>query len=450
MKHAGLRLIGAVAFVGCQGKASDTGATTRTAVPSFGVGIARIDTHDVVIDEQVFDREWTDVDLELVEVREGETATFDATATWTGFAAMHVRGNSSIDYEKKQYTVETRDAAGEDVDSEFFGLPEEEDWVLHAPYSDKTLMRNHLMYQWSRAIGRYAPRTQFVELYMEDGGDTLGEEDYRGVYVLMEKIKRDSNRVDIASMEPTDNSAPEVEGGYLLRRDWVESDAIVTDLYEDELLFEYPSVDDVTDDQWDYIAGFLDRFEEALDKADGTHANFADMESFADHMLLMEMSRNVDAYVLSTYMHKDRDGLLTMGPIWDFNGALGNADYFESWETEGWHYENSEFPADNPNGFAWYERLLEDDDFQALLSERWTLHRADVWSDDALTKDIDETADYLAAAQERNFERWPVLGEVVWPNDTDAEERDTYEAEIEHLKTWLTDRTAWLDSQWLQ
>ncbi len=28
-----------------------------------------------------------------------------------------------------------------------------------------------------------------------------------------------------------------------------------------------------------------------------------------------------------------------MGPIWDYNGALGNADYFCCFLTEGWHYE---------------------------------------------------------------------------------------------------------------
>jgi hypothetical protein len=165
---------------------------------------------------------------------------------------------------------------------------------------------------------------------------------------------------------------------------------------------------------------------------------------------MAELSRDVDAYVLSTFMHKKRGGLLTMGPIWDYNGALGNADYFESWEPEGWHYENPEFPADNPNGFHWYERLLEDPDFQARLSERWTEHRLGPWSDDALLAEIDTTAALLSDAQQRKFERWPVLGEAIWPNDDGAEERHTYEAEIAYLKEWLLARTAWLDSQWME
>ena len=164
----------------------------------------------------------------------------------------------------------------------------------------------------------------------------------------------------------------------------------------------------------------------------------------------MELSRNVDAYVLSTYMHKPRDGRLTMGPIWDFNGSLGNADYFESWETEGWHYENSEFPGDNPNGFHWYTQLLQDDEFREILTSRWSEHRTGPWSDAALLADIDATVRLLSDAQEHNFTRWPIIGEYIWPNDEGAVDRETYAQEVEYLKTWLINRTAWLDSQWLE
>ena len=125
-----------------------------------------------------------------------------------------------------------------------------------------------------------------------------------------------------------------------------------------------------------------------------------------------------------------------------------SADYFESWETEGWHYENSEFPADNPNGFHWYSELLNDPEFQALLSDRWSEHRAGPWSDEALMADIDATALLLNESQEHNFGRWDVLGEYIWPNDEGAVDRETYAEEVEYLKNWLLERTAWLDAQW--
>ena len=114
----------------------------------------------------------------------------------------------------------------------------------------------------------------------------------------------------------------------------------------------------------------------------------------------------MDGYVLSTYMHKPRQGLLTMGPIWDFNGSLGNADYFESWEIEGWHYENSEFPADNPNGFHWYATLLEDADLRNDLHSDGISTVLGPWSDERLIADIDETVALLRRHKSGNFDRW--------------------------------------------
>ena len=423
-------------------KNTDTMDSKQTAM-----SIVRIDTKGVVIDERIEDRSWVDVNLELIHGSTDNPAELDGTVTWSGHGAMHIRGNSSVDYEKKQYALETLDEFGEDLDISPFGMPEEEDWVLHAPYSDKTLMRNHLMYTWSRAIGRYAARTHFVEVYMEDEGGEIGPEDYRGVYVFMEKIKRDGNRIDIDKMSDTDNTAPEVTGGYVLRRDWIEREPIITEIFEDELLLEYPKPEKVTDAQLDWITDYLNRFEDSLIDDDIDPASLADLDSFADYLLLIELSRNVDGYVLSTYMHKPRQGLLTMGPVWDFNGSLGNADYFESFEIEGWHYENSEFPADNPNGFHWYATLLEDPNFRQRVSQRWNEHRAGPWSNEQLIADIDETVELLQEAQVRNFYRWPVLGEYIWPNDFGAEERSSYEEEIEYLKEWLLDRTAWLDQE---
>ena len=412
------------------------------------VDVVTLRTDGVDVDERIEDRSWVNAEVTLFAGGPSDPQMVLATREeplWRGHGAIHIRGNSSSDYEKKQYALETRDAAGEDLDISPFGLPSEEDWVLHAPFSDKTLMRNYVMYRWARSIGRYAPRAHFVELYMRHESGNFSAEDYRGVYVLMEKIKRDKHRVSVEKF--TDDDVSEVSGGYVLKRDWVEREPITTDRYGDELLFVYPKTDDVSPAQERFINEYLNSFEDALAREDGSYGEYIDVESFADHMLMMELSRNVDAYVLSTYMHKRRDGLLTMGPIWDFNGSLGNADYFEAWEIEGWHYENSEFPADNPQGFKWYEQLLKDPQFQQILADRWALHRSGAWSDETLMGAIDEVATLLAEAQGRNFERWPILGESVWPNDREAEDRSSYEEEIEYLKAWLTARLSWLDLQ---
>jgi hypothetical protein len=336
---------------------------------------------------------------------------------YEGRAGIHVRGNTSRDFDKKSYALETWDANDEDLNVSLLGLPAEEDWVLQGPFSDKTLIRNHLIYTLSRDIGRYAARTRFVELEINS--------EYRGVYVLMEKIKRDDARMTLPS------------GAVLLKRDWVEGGDrfIQTTSCRDDLKVEWP---DAVDD----VVARLDAVEAELLVGD---FSFIDLNSFADHMLIVELGRNVDGYVLSTWITLSEDNVLGMGPVWDYNGALGNASYFEAWMPEGWHYENPEFPGDNPRGFCWYEILLRNASFLELRRERWQMHRAGAWSDAAIEARIDEAVAVLEPAVDRNFERWPILGEVVWPNDLGAQNRTTFIEEVTYLKSWIRERTAWMD-----
>ena len=359
-------------------------------------------------DEFSYQREWMPASMTVI--------TGDGIVH-QGRVGIHVRGNTSRDFDKKSYAFETWDENDEDLDVALLGLPAEEDWVLQGPFSDKTLIRNHLIYQLSRDIGRYAARTRFVEL--EINGD------YRGVYVLMEKIKRDDVRVALP------------EGAALLKRDWVEGGEkfIQTTACQDELKVEWS--DDI-----DEIVTRLDSIEAELLIGDFSSV---DLDSFIDHMLLVEIGRNVDGYVLSTWITLSENDVLGMGPVWDYNGALGNASYFEAWETNGWHYQNPEFPGDNPNGFCWYEALLESPEFLNLRRERWQIHRAGPWSDAAIEARIDGAIAVLEPAIERNFERWPLLGEVIWPNDLGAEDRTTYVEEVSYLKSWVKQRMAWMD-----
>ena len=241
----------------------------------------------------------------------------------------------------------------------------------------------------------------------------------------MEKIKRDDVRVTLP------------KGAALLKRDWVEGGEkfIQTAACHDDLKVEWA-------DDTDGVVARLDSIEAELLKG-----NFSsiDLDSFIDHMLLVEIGRNVDGYVLSTWITLSENNVLRMGPVWDYNGALGNASYFEAWQTDGWHYQNPEFPGDNPNGFCWYEALLQDRAFLDLRRERWQMHRSGPWSDAAIEARIDEAIATVEPAVEKNFERWPLLGEVIWPNDLGAQDRTTYAEEVSYLKSWVKERAAWMD-----
>lgn len=71
----------------------------------------------------------------------------DEANVYNGYAGIEIRGQSSQHlFPKKSYGFETRDAKGEDLKVTLLGLPEESDWVLYAPYTDKTLLRNALTF----------------------------------------------------------------------------------------------------------------------------------------------------------------------------------------------------------------------------------------------------------------------------------------------------------------
>ena len=68
----------------------------------------------------------------------------DTLNEYDGYIGVEYRGSSSSFFLKKGYGLETRDSLGQNNNVSLFGMPSENDWVLHGPYSDKSLMRNYL------------------------------------------------------------------------------------------------------------------------------------------------------------------------------------------------------------------------------------------------------------------------------------------------------------------
>ena len=255
---------------------------------------------------------------------------------------IEFRGSSSQMFPKKSYGFETWTNDNQDMDISIGGYPEEEDWILYAPYTDKSLVRNVIIYELSNNIGRYATKTSFYELFIN--------EDYKGVYVLMEKIKRDKNRVAISK-----NNDADISGGYIIKIDKPTGDggnynsynsfeSKIDDNGKIFFLYEYPDEDDIASDQREYIQQYVHDFESSLYSEsfldpEAGYKNYIDFESLIDFFLLNEISKNIDGYRLSTFMYKEKGGKLTLGPIWDFNLAFGNANYCEGQKPQGWVYQ---------------------------------------------------------------------------------------------------------------
>lgn len=385
--------------------------------------------------------------VSILENAAGRTALTDLPVL-TSRAGMKKRGSSSIGFPKNNYALELWDEQNLDTEAEMFGLPKESDWILHGPYSDKSLMRNYLTYDYSNKMGRWAVRCRFVELFLNQAGPKIDAADYWGVYVFMEKIKRGDDRVDIKRMHASQTTAPEVTGGYILKNDRLDpGDAGVNTKRGLRLAYVYPKEKEATPAQKTYVKSFLDEFETVLygnafkDPVNG-YQKYFDMDASIDYHILTELVKNIDGYRLSAFMFKDREGKLNMGPPWDYNLSLGNADYLNGWNPEGWYYREPDIINNNQN-YPWYPRLFQDEAYLARYRERWLQFRQDFIQTDKMLAQIDQIAAYLDEAQTRNFNKWKTLGTYVWPNKFIAK---TYAEEIGFMKGWLASRIAWMDS----
>ncbi|MEM8556758.1 MAG: CotH kinase family protein [Bacteroidota bacterium] len=419
-------------------------AAAQVAFESSNLPILVIDTEGI----EIPDEPKIPARLGVIDNAEGaRNHLADPFSGYDGAIAIEVRGATSQLFPKKAYGFETREADGSNNNVELLGLPRENDWVLHGPYSDKSLMRNAVAFALARATGRYASRARFCEVVLNGT--------YLGVYLLLEKIKRDDARVDIAKLNEDENEGDDLTGGYILKIDkHVGSDALSwpsafnTASYSVRYQYDYPAPDAITSQQRAYIRGVIDGFEILMagpdfDDPETGYAAVIDVGSFVDFFLVTELTRNVDGYRISTYLHKDKDsngGRVRMGPVWDFNLAIGNANYDRGDDVTGYQVEMDDTAFSVP---FWWRRLLESSAFTRAVVARWEELRRGPYHPDTLDALIDTQAALLDEAQARNFAQWPVLGEYVWPNPFVGQ---TYDDEVAYLRTFLRDRGAWLDA----
>ena len=609
-------------------------------------------------------------------------------AAFSGRAGVKLRGYSSLRYPKKSFAVETRDAAGEEAKTPLLGLPKESDWVLYAPYMDKSLMRDVLAYEWSNQMGRYASRTRFVEVFVNESTNRLGRAHYAGVYVLAEKVKRGEHRVSLQKLAPTNNIEPEISGGYIFKKDHLDEvegkDAAVaalataqaappptkvpkgwhrngfptglggfpanpagfeavwfeppdtntvvgtnvvavtnvawfTNLFPmttvtvttniravrtfawttnvlpvtnltmltnvltgtnlvsltnvatmtnlaavpnvapftgqvvftnrvsftnvamftnvtvttnlasltnitlttnvvtlavvgsqtnlvsvtnvatvagvlavtnvawltnltvattvdmpvppspvprpapllallvqsgqgfvssrtNTFFFVEPKAERISAEQRAWLSNYVNRFETALhgpDFRDPTngYAAFIDADSFIDHHLMVETTKNIDGYRFSTFFTKDRGGRLKMEPIWDWNLALGNAKGRDGYVPEHWYW-----PQLDDRQYSWFRRLFEDPDFAQRYVDRWAELRTNVFASSNMLARIDQLAAQLQEPAARNFERWPILGTTA---GLEYPTFKTWAEEVGFLKGWIANRLAWINAQFV-
>jgi hypothetical protein len=369
---------------------------------------------------------------------------------YNGKVEIKLHGSSTLWLPKKSYGVTTLDNLLNKLDAPLMGLPKEHDWIFKALYQDKSLIRDDISFRIYNQMGHYSSRSVFFELVI-DG-------DYRGIYELEEKIKRDNNRVDISKLKDTDTTGDALTGGYIIKLDKIEWDdegwysnhtSNITNDSANFYMYEYPKPDSMPAVQKAYIKNYINKFEDVAASSyytnpDSGYSKYIDVGSFIDNFLLNEMSRNVDGYRCSSYFYKNRDskgGKLVCGPAWDYNISWDNCYYNGGDNTYGWQYQV--FPTEYYVPFWWWQ-LMSDNAFKNQLKCRYQSLRGNILSTASLYAYIDSMAGYLNEAQVRNFTRWPIMGTYVWPNPSPIP--PDYPSEIGKLKYWVQERLNWLDA----
>ncbi len=339
--------------------------------------------------------------------------------TYDGAIGIKLRGNSSLSFNQKKYTIELRDENGKEKDFSLLGMPANSDWVLLAPYNDVSMMRDPMAFQLWRDMGHWGPRTEMVELYVDD--------DYRGIYILSEAIKRGEQRVNVSKLKKTDIEGRELTGGYILRIDAYDEDdatfaskvpGIGEGIMTSQIVWSciYPKKKNLQEEQLAYIKAFVDSVELTIQSEHFTdprwgYARFIDVPSFVDYFIHTELSLNADGYKRSAYFYKEKDkedgsiGKLFAGPVWDYNLAYGNCNFCNANNIEAWCFEGGNT---QPTPAFW-QRLLQDPSFRKAVKKRYKELRKGILSDEAIGKYIDAQAKLIQPYVDRHFKKYPEL-----------------------------------------
>lgn len=360
--------------------------------------------------------------------------------SYNGRIGIELRGSSSQVLDKKPYGFTT---LLEDNDTNnnvsLLGMPEENDWVLNALAYDPSMIRDYLSYTLAASMGNYAPRVKFIEVIVND--------DYKGVYILTEKIKRDSNRLDLKKIDPTDTNGPEVTGGYIVKADKTTGgDPVAWTMpnyggWDTDFLHHYPKPEDITVEQANYIESVFRELETQTNPSNSSILNgyptIIDIPSFVDYMIMSEFASNPDSYQFSTFFHKDKGGKLRAGPVWDYNLSYGNDLFVFGFDRS--FYDVWQFDFEN-RGAKFWKDLFQDSVFNCYVSKRWAELTAEngVLNYTTVAGLIDQYQELIAEAQVRELQRWPPIDG--WPTVADQTKN------ISAMKDWITNRINWMTS----
>ncbi len=411
------------------------------------------------------------------------------TALYDGELKIRGRGNSTWMAAKKPYRIKL------DKKADLFGMGKNKDYVLLANYYDQSLMRNMLAFDFAAKMGFDVSGFQSVDLVLNGV--------YEGNYLLCEQTEIAKDRVDIFDWEDAAediakavveanpslaNSENELEDALVENLSWITSGTFIfkgnniriTDYHEipditggyllelddtyDEvsqfktrsgqpIMIKSPEYAKTNPEMFNYIQSYVQAFEDAVRSSDfhttfqGRRVHYSDlfdMDSLVDFWIITEVFSNLDSMFKSTYMYMDIDGLMKMGPLWDWDLCAGGSmviefmDYTQTWQT----LYRQLSPA---QGQQWYRYLIKDPVFLQKVYDRYHSIRNSLIEDIIRNGGIiDQFAAELAESGQLNLNKWPQVG-MWWsmPNPTTP----IYYEKVDEVRSWMNRHITWLDTQ---
>lgn len=328
------------------------------------------------------------------------------------------RGNTSWGMPKKSYKIEFINKQS------MLGMPKDRDWALIANYADKTLMKNYLMYHLSAKLGAYyAPRCEFVEFYLNN--------EYLGVYLLTETIKKTKKRVNISD---SNSYIVEVDAKYRDDEQVVFSKVIKQNSLGKAFRIHYPKK--ASETALHDIETHIQSFETFLKDSIKTSSNLSqwiDVNEYVKHYWVQEFSKNPDAcFNSSIFFSWTKDNIIKMGPVWDFDLAMGNYDNKSISSPQDWHIKES----------YWNDFIFRDSIAAQAKIDFWTENKL---AFKELLNAIDSIQVALNKAAKNNFKKWIILQNTSFIYHPASYK--SYQNATEDLKKWIIERYSWIDSQ---
>lgn len=405
---------------------------------------------------------YVDTEIELYDKTPGATGEGWWNSKEDGTVEMRGRGNSTWGLPKKPFRIKFPKKFSP------IGLnhAKEKSWTLLAQDMDKSLIRTHIAFEYSRILYNpseayhdekavlFTPASKYVNVYItgyytdvSTGNRSYKDGEYLGVYQMSDQVGQAPGRIEVEDLEAADGADPEkISGGYVIETDIHEGNHYSA-YKKIKMTYKYPKDDDCDPAQYEYITNFINEAERTLysndfkDPVNGWRKYF-DEKTLADFIIIKEFVGDLDGYT-STYMYKRRGmDKLFFGPVWDCD--------------KGWNNDkripHAEFPPlENLMIYAgfwmpsyvnndWFWRFWEDETFRNFVGERWTSKKSELQN--VTDKILDEFPMKMDKAIEANFSVWPFSYQ--YSDEANMPAR-TYSEEIERIRELSRKRAGLLD-----